>query len=200
MFQFDSIQDYVSVWCPLDDVSESNGSLEIPYDTIVHSIPLLPNLNLSSVPGNAFYDKIESYNLSIPPIDTRKNKEFILHMKAGQYFIFSSKLMHRSGVNKSNKSRRIFYAQYSPVIITSSSNFINNKLFISPLSFAIPCLNNINKYNNNINNNPIQLHEESNNVNDINVKNINVNDHISSENRENDVYINSNSSKKIRIL
>lgn len=90
---------YLSCWCPLDDVTEENGTVYLlPYKEagtrhrIDHTLQEGTN------------DKVGYFgdNPGIPAI-----------MKAGDIALFSSTCFHRSGSNFTNKSRRVLLLQYS---------------------------------------------------------------------------------------
>lgn len=90
---------YLSCWCPLDDVTEENGTVYLlPYkdagtkNRIEHELQEGTN------------DKVGYFgdNPGIPAI-----------LKAGDIALFSSTCFHRSGSNHTNKSRRVLLLQYS---------------------------------------------------------------------------------------
>ena len=90
---------YLSAWCPLDDVSEENGTVYLlPYkdagtkERIEHELQEGTN------------DKIGYFgdNPGVPAI-----------LKAGDIALFSSTCFHRSGSNLTNKARRVLLIQYS---------------------------------------------------------------------------------------
>ncbi|KEO74297.1 phytanoyl-CoA dioxygenase family protein [Anditalea andensis] len=90
---------YLSIWCPLDDVTEENGTVYLlPYkdagtkDRIEHVLQEGTN------------DKIGYFgdNPGVPAI-----------LNAGDVALFSSTCFHCSGSNVTNKSRRVLLLQYS---------------------------------------------------------------------------------------
>ncbi|MFI1772427.1 phytanoyl-CoA dioxygenase family protein [Thalassobellus citreus] len=90
---------YLSIWCPLDDVTEENGTVYLlPYkdagvkDRIDHVLQEGTN------------DKIGYFgdNPGVPAV-----------LNAGDVALFSSTCFHRSGSNTTNKSRRVLLIQYS---------------------------------------------------------------------------------------
>ncbi|GGZ34350.1 hypothetical protein GCM10007049_29660 [Echinicola pacifica] len=98
---------YLSIWCPLDDVTEENGTVYLlPYsdagtrDRIDHRLQEGTN------------DKIGYFgeNPGIPAI-----------LNAGDVALFSSTCFHRSGSNQTNKSRRVLLIQYSAEPILKAS-------------------------------------------------------------------------------
>jgi len=76
---------YISVWCPLDNMTEANGSLEV-------------------WPGSHLRDTLE-------PPDTTVG--VLLTPAPGSVVLFSSTLWHRSGRNVSEANRRAYYIQFS---------------------------------------------------------------------------------------
>jgi ectoine hydroxylase-related dioxygenase (phytanoyl-CoA dioxygenase family) len=91
---------YLTCWIPLDDVSESNGTVHVlPYSragtrgVVEHHRDLESNDMIGYTgtdPGDA---------LAVP---------------AGSVIAFSSTLLHRTGPNASNRARRVYIAQYTP--------------------------------------------------------------------------------------
>ena len=96
---------YLTCWCPLDDVSEENGTVYIlPYDRagVREMVPhtLDPETN----------DKVGYFgdDPGIPVV-----------CPAGSIAVFSSVVFHSSGANKTSKARRVYLAQYSSDVILS---------------------------------------------------------------------------------
>ena len=58
----------------------------------------------------------------------------------GETLLFSSTIEHRSGINSSSMSRRVFYAQYSPTVISPPGCAKATSGKPLPLSFAVPCV------------------------------------------------------------
>lgn len=118
---------YYSMWCPLDDTCQVNGTLVVPVDcSIVHMhlsyMPLPPSPPpTSAAPPPAL----------APPAPGRA-----LLVPAGSVVIFPSDLLHCSGPNRSPHARRVFYAQYSQQVITSGGAVPLDKQ--APLCFAVP--------------------------------------------------------------
>lgn len=90
---------YLSCWCPLDDVTEENGTVYmLPYkdagtkNRVEHVLQEGTNDKVGYFGGHP----------GIPAI-----------LKAGDIAIFSSTCFHRSGSNLTNKSRRVLLLQYS---------------------------------------------------------------------------------------
>lgn len=90
---------YVTIWYALDDMTEENGTVYIlPYDRagggkLVEHVPK---------PGST--DKV-GYHGDDPGIP--------VIVKAGGIAVFSSLAFHRSGVNRTDRMRRAYIAQYS---------------------------------------------------------------------------------------
>lgn len=90
---------YLSIWCPLDDVTEENGTVYLlPYkdagvkDRIDHKLDTDTN------------DKVGYFgdNPGVPAV-----------VKAGDVALFSSTCFHKSGPNLTDKPRRVLLLQYS---------------------------------------------------------------------------------------
>ena len=90
---------YLSVWCPLDDVTEENGTVYLlPYKDAG------TKHRIDHVLQEGTNDKIGYFgdNPGVPAV-----------LKAGDVALFSSTCFHRSGANKTNKPRRVLLIQYS---------------------------------------------------------------------------------------
>ncbi|WP_370479460.1 phytanoyl-CoA dioxygenase family protein [Tamlana flava] len=99
---------YLSVWCPLDDVTEENGTVYLlPYKEAG------TEKRIDHVLQEGTNDKIGYFgdNPGVPAI-----------LKAGDVALFSSTCFHRSGSNTTNKSRRVLLIQYSAEPILKSNN------------------------------------------------------------------------------
>jgi hypothetical protein len=155
---------YLSIWCPLDDVTTSNGTLIIPRQSIVHKF----SFQMDSISNNSHlkYDGLSNYithttchdiNLSdeqsgSKETETAANEEqedkgTPLCLPFGSIVIFSSHMLHCSLPNQSSLPRRVFYAQYSQQVISSSLpprtvtplSTLPPSSAPAPLCFAIPC-------------------------------------------------------------
>uniref|UniRef100_A0AAV1TS00 Phytanoyl-CoA dioxygenase n=1 Tax=Peronospora matthiolae TaxID=2874970 RepID=A0AAV1TS00_9STRA len=105
----ESIGEYVSAWCALDNVTSVNGALQfVSLD--------------ASLETNEDTDAALHRQASAP-----------VAVEEGDVLFFLSNVWHYSSSNESDSARRAFYAQYSRERITSRRNSS------SPLSFAIPC-------------------------------------------------------------
>jgi ectoine hydroxylase-related dioxygenase (phytanoyl-CoA dioxygenase family) len=90
---------YLSCWCPLDDVTIENGTVFLlPYSQ-AGSRELIPH---SKDPASG--DKVGYFGTE-PGIP--------VSVPAGSIVCFSSTAFHRSGVNTTNRLRRVYLAQYS---------------------------------------------------------------------------------------
>lgn len=109
---------YLSIWCPLDDVTEENGTVYLlPYKDAG------TERRIDHVLQEGTNDKIGYFgdNPGIPAV-----------LDAGDVALFSSTCFHRSGSNKTNKSRRVLLLQYSAEPILKSDK--------EPLYWAEPFL------------------------------------------------------------
>jgi ectoine hydroxylase-related dioxygenase (phytanoyl-CoA dioxygenase family) len=90
---------YLTCWCPLDDVTEENGTVYIlPYDR-AGTKELIKHV------------KEEGTNDLIGYFGDDPGVPVIV--PAGSIAAFSSFTLHRSGFNTTNKMRRVYLAQYS---------------------------------------------------------------------------------------
>lgn len=90
---------YLSCWCPLDDVTEENGTVYmLPYKDAGTS------KRVEHVLQEGTNDRVGYFgdHPGVPAI-----------LKAGDIAIFSSTCFHRSGSNLTDRSRRVLLLQYS---------------------------------------------------------------------------------------
>ena len=125
--------EYVSLWIPLDDISESNGALILlPRDAS------LPSDGTRAAPPPPWHqpanDDVESW-FSTHGTRTRASVT-TAGLGAGDAVLFSSRLWHCSEPNRSEHDRRVYYAQYSRRPIGSGQGAACPSL--SPLSLAVP--------------------------------------------------------------
>ena len=90
---------YLSCWCPLDDVTEENGTVYmLPYKEAGTKNRIEHVLQEGTNDMVGYFGE----NPGVPVI-----------AKAGDIALFSSTCFHRSGSNNTNKSRRVLLIQYS---------------------------------------------------------------------------------------
>lgn len=145
-----TLSPYVSVWAPLDDCSEANGTLRVPTDTPVHTIDMAAvvadTIDAAAVPSLTEVGSMEQLR-AIPAPETGGGKEAggkALEVPAGSLVLFGYDLYHCSGRNLSDRHRRVFYAQYSQRPITATSPGVAaakqpGHRQQTPLNFAVPC-------------------------------------------------------------
>lgn len=119
---------YYSMWCPLDDVSDRNGTLVIPEDCIPLDAVLVHGIHT----GPSYIDLPKS---NIATMEMNKGRAIVA--KAGSVVMFPSNLMHSSGPNQTQHCRRVFYSQYSRSIISTDAT--QETKSPSPLCFAVEC-------------------------------------------------------------
>ncbi len=111
---------YVSCWCPLEDVSEQNGTVYLlPYSRAG------VREKVEHVRDPETNDKIGYHGDD--PGD-------IVEVAAGSVVVFSSVAFHRSGPNTTNRMRRVYLAQYAAKPILKADG--------SPWGLAEPFLKN----------------------------------------------------------
>jgi hypothetical protein len=95
-----ALPEYVSLWCPLDDITDDNGCL------------LLLPADAPQPPGSSPDRPATEPTLSWLHSEAAPH---VLSMRvaAGTAVLFSSRLWHCSRPNDSGRDRRVFYAQYS---------------------------------------------------------------------------------------
>lgn len=91
---------YITCWCPLDDVDESNGTVYI-LPTSQSGIDAWVEHEHDPVSNDWV-----GYRGADPGVPVR--------LRAGGMAVFSSVTLHRSGPNNTPRLRRAFLAQYSP--------------------------------------------------------------------------------------
>lgn len=122
-----SAVEYFSCWCALDDVSPYNGTIAFPKGTKIG----LVDMSVDDIPENCLC-RTESVTSSSQLSPREDDRGVELTLPAGSVVIFPHNLWHRSGVNFSDSTRRVYYAQFSTAPITTS---VSSDI----LSFAVPC-------------------------------------------------------------
>lgn len=110
---------YVSCWCALDEMSEANGTTYVlPYSR-------------AGTRGLVEHIKEEGTN-DLIGYQGDDPGEIVL-VPAGGIAVFSSHTLHRSGVNTTDRMRRVYLAQYSPQVMKNkdgSGAFGRNEPFL----------------------------------------------------------------------
>lgn len=110
---------YLTCWCPLDDVTEANGTIYVlPYSR------LGIRTWVRHVKDEATNDWVGYFG---------KDRGVAVECPAGSIVLFSSFAFHSSGANTTDRMRRVFLAQYSaqPIMRADGSR---------PWAHAIPVL------------------------------------------------------------
>jgi hypothetical protein len=92
----------VTAWVALDDADADNGALEV----------LTGSHTLKSVPTRKSDQLFESFEVDEGQLDTRAMRTVPAH--AGDVIFFGPMLVHRSGVNHSDRDRRALLYTYQP--------------------------------------------------------------------------------------
>lgn len=120
-----SIEDYVSLWIPMDDITEDNGALI-----------LLPRDAAAGAPAwhEQANDAIEAWfqTHGLPASLSASG------LRAGDAVLFSSRVWHCSEANRSDHDRRVYYAQFSRAPVMSGAGGGARGRCSSPLSLALP--------------------------------------------------------------
>ena len=98
---------YVTCWCALDDMTEANGT--------VYLLPYSQTGRRDLVP----HTREEGSNDLVGY--TGDDPGQIVEVPAGSIAVFSSHVLHRSGVNTTDRMRRVYLAQYAPVVMRSNA-------------------------------------------------------------------------------
>ena len=91
---------YITCWCPLDDVTEENGTVYILPKSVSGVGSPVPHRYDPASNDWVGYDGPEQ---GVPA-----------RVRAGSLVVFSSMTLHRSGANSTPRLRRVYLAQYSP--------------------------------------------------------------------------------------
>jgi ectoine hydroxylase-related dioxygenase (phytanoyl-CoA dioxygenase family) len=95
-------QPYLTCWCPLDDATEDNGTVRVlPF-------PTAPESRAAILPHQR---QPVTNDLTAGPADA---KGVVLEVSAGDVVAFSSRLLHATGANTTDRPRRVYLAQYTP--------------------------------------------------------------------------------------
>jgi hypothetical protein len=113
---------YVSLWVPLCDTSEDNGTLEI----LPRSAPQPPAGADKSHPFFEATSGKEDTTAVGASLCARR-----LAVRAGGVVLFASDVWHRSGANRSTSARQVFYAQYSCGVLRSDGTLACPRLATS---------------------------------------------------------------------
>lgn len=123
----ESMVEYYSCWCAIDDVSPWNGTIAFPTSTCIGIADTVCEESLKGSLRRVYNIKDGIEEPAVPHEDER-GKE--LTLPSGSIAFFSHNIWHRSGVNLTTNSRRVYYVQYSTSPITVEGQV---------LSFAVPC-------------------------------------------------------------
>lgn len=136
--------DYFSIWLPLDDVSESNGTIYVPSAT---DIQYFEGPEAVSSRKRSRCSMEANKASKVAPVGTRcvdkaphdDDIGIPIKLQRGSALVFGSTVWHRSAINDSDSVRRVFYAQYSrtPIVVATTIER-GNHVVDSPLCFAVP--------------------------------------------------------------
>lgn len=96
---------YLTCWCPLDDATAQNGTVRlVPFTKAP-----------ASRDGVVPHTKQPGSNDLVAEVD--QDQAITVEAKAGDIVAFSSRLLHATGSNQTDRMRRVYLAQYSPEAI-----------------------------------------------------------------------------------
>jgi ectoine hydroxylase-related dioxygenase (phytanoyl-CoA dioxygenase family) len=96
---------YLTCWCALDDMTESNGTIYVmPHDRAGTRDTVLPHVVEDGTNDLVGY--------------TGDDPGELIEVAAGSIVVFSSTSLHRSTANQTTRPRRAYLAQYSKEIVT----------------------------------------------------------------------------------
>lgn len=122
-------QHYFSVWCNLDAVSKSNGTISFRQNVHLHIL----KYPVCSTESPINIEQLFKSDL-IEPDENEVGCELVLNK--GCVVLFASNVWHRSGINEQDSTRRVLYAQYSLRPITISLGSSDGD---APLAYSVPC-------------------------------------------------------------
>jgi hypothetical protein len=131
------LEDYVSTWVALDDITEENGALVLlPRDANL-AAPSATGSAAHLVPQPRWFEPASAVVEAWLNTHGRQVSLSAAGMCAGDAIVFSSRLWHCSEPNGSTSDRRVYYAQYSrrPIL---SAGARSATLQAAVLSLAIP--------------------------------------------------------------
>jgi ectoine hydroxylase-related dioxygenase (phytanoyl-CoA dioxygenase family) len=96
---------YLTCWCPLDDTTAENGTVRVlPFSqTPLARDWILPH---ERQPGT---NDLVGWN--------GNDEGVVLEVPAGSVVAFSSRLLHTTGANRTDRMRRVYLAQYTPEVM-----------------------------------------------------------------------------------
>lgn len=103
---------YLTCWCPLDDVTVENGTIWVLPFSIVDSRNTISHIQDETTNDLIGYDGDED---GIP-----------IEVPAGSLVVFSSMLLHRTGVNRTRHQRRAYFAEYTTEPILNPDGSLRN--------------------------------------------------------------------------
>jgi ectoine hydroxylase-related dioxygenase (phytanoyl-CoA dioxygenase family) len=92
---------YLTCWCPLDDATVANGTVRVVPGS--HRRGVLP------------HERQEGSNDIALEVD--ESQAVALEVPAGSVVAFSSRMLHATGANQTDRARRVYLAQYTPEVI-----------------------------------------------------------------------------------
>jgi len=95
---------YLTCWCPLDDATVDNGTVRLlPFTQVPQSREILPHVRQPGTNDLVGWDGPEEGR--------------VVEAKAGSVVAFSSRLLHATGSNRTDRMRRVYLAQYTPEVM-----------------------------------------------------------------------------------
>jgi hypothetical protein len=96
---------YLTCWCPLDDATIDNGTVRVlPFsETPLARDWILPHERQAGV------NDLIGWKGNEPGV--------VVEVPAGSVVAFSSRLLHTTGANRTDRMRRVYLAQYTPEVM-----------------------------------------------------------------------------------
>jgi ectoine hydroxylase-related dioxygenase (phytanoyl-CoA dioxygenase family) len=92
---------YLTCWCPLDDATLANGTVRVVPGSHRRGV-----LSHERQPGT-----------NDIAIEVDEAQAVALEVSAGSVVAFSSRMLHATGANQTDRARRVYLAQYTPEVI-----------------------------------------------------------------------------------
>ena len=93
---------YLTCWCPLDDTSIANGTVRLlPFSQVPES-------------RDGIVGHVRQPGSNDLAVTVERSEGIALEVSAGSVVAFSSRVLHATGANTTDRMRRVYLAQYSP--------------------------------------------------------------------------------------
>lgn len=92
---------YLTCWCPLDDATRANGTVRV-----------VPGSHRRGLLGHERQQGSNDFAIAVDEAEA-----VALEVSAGSVVAFSSRTLHATGSNQTDRPRRVYLAQYTPEVM-----------------------------------------------------------------------------------